>query len=117
MFGLLPRGTAYLLVVAVIVFLAVQYVPLYFNAFQFNDAVRQEVKFAGSARRTIDSVREAVLLRAREYSVPVTEDDIKVTREGPFFVVDINYSVRVNLRVYQHEVHFSSSFSGETFQE
>jgi hypothetical protein len=72
MLGLLPRGTAYLLVVA-------------------------------------------VLLRAREFKVPVTEDDIKVSRDGPFFIVNINYSVPVNLQVYQHEVQFSSSFSGATF--
>ncbi len=117
MLGLLPRGTAYLLVVAVLVFLGVQYVPIYFNAFQFNNSVRQEVKFAGSARKTVESVREALLSRAREFKVPVTEEDIKVSRDGPFFIVNINYSVPVNLRVYQHEIQFSSSFSGATFQE
>ena len=116
MFGLLPRGTFTALVLAAIVYAGIQYVPVYFNAWQFYDAVRQEVRFAGTSRRSIDSVQEAIVLEADRLSIPIDDDGIQITPEGPFFVVEIRYDVPVDLRVYQDEVSFDWRLSGETFQ-
>jgi hypothetical protein len=116
MLGLLPRGTFTVLIVAVLVFAGFQYIPVYFDAWQFYDSVRQEVKFAGTSRRTIDSVRESILRHASEHEVPLRERELHVTSQGPFFVVDIYYSVPIDLRLFQHDVAFDWRLTGETFQ-
>ncbi len=121
MFGLLPRGTAYLLLLAIVLYAGVQYVPVYFGAWQFYDAVREEVRFAGTNRLTIADVHESVMRLAQEYAEPVLEEDvevtIEVTRDGPLFVVAVFYLVFIDLRVFQDEVEFDWRFSGETFEE
>jgi len=116
MIGLLPKGTVALLAAALIVFAAIQYIPVYFDAWQFYDAVRQEVKFAGTSQRTVESVHEAILEGASELQIPLDPRDLSVTSQGPLFVVEIHYSVPVDLRIFRHEVDFDWRLTGETFQ-
>ena len=115
MLALLPRGTAYVLLFAVLVYAGFQYLPIYLHAFEFNDFVRQEVKFAGGSRRSIETITKNILLKAEELGLPVEDDNTKVTREGSFFTLDLSYRVPVDLRIYQHELEFESSLSGQTF--
>ena len=117
MLALLPRGTAYVLLFAVLAFVGFHYVPIYLHVFQFNDFVRQQVQFAGGSRRSIETVTENILFKAEELGLPVEDDDIKVTRDGPFFTLDLSYKVPVDLRIYQHELEFESSLSGQTFAQ
>ena len=116
MIGLLPRGSFLVLTLAALVFAAVQYVPVYFTAWQFHDAIRQEVKFAGTSRDTLDSLREEILLHAEEFEIPLEKSALRISSHGPFFKVEIRYSVPIDLRVYQHDLSFDWSLSGESFQ-
>lgn len=116
MIGLLPRGTFTVLIVAALIFAGVQYVPVYFDAWQFYDSVRQEVKFAGTSQRSVESVRESILREAFERDIPLSEKELDVRSQGPFFVVVIHYSVPIDLRVFQHDVDFDWQLTGETFQ-
>jgi hypothetical protein len=121
MFGLLPRGTAYILLLAVVLYAGVQFVPVYYSAWQFYDAIRQEVRFAGTGRRTVGFVHESIMQLAQEYAAPVLEEDVEVsvevTRDGPFFIVAVYYAVPIDMRLFQHEVEFDWRLSGETFAE
>ncbi len=117
MLALLPRGTAYVLLSLVLVYFAFHYVPIYIYAYQFNDFVRSEVKFAGGSKRSVATITENILVKAEQLGLPVEGDDIKVTREGPFFTLDVSYRVPVDLRIYQHELEFESSLSGQTFAQ
>ena len=121
MFGLLPRGTAYLLLIAIVLYAGFLYLPVYYSAWQFYDAIRQEVRFAGTSRRTVDYVHGAIMQLAEEYAAPVLDEDVavsvEVTRDGPFFVVVVYYAVPVDLRVFQDEVEFDWRLTGETFEE
>ncbi len=117
MLALLPRGTAYVLLFVVLVYFGFHYAPIYLHAYQFNDFVRSEVKFAGGSRRSVSTITENILVKAAQLDLPVEKDNIKVTREGPFFTVDLSYKVPVDLRIYQHELEFESSLSGQTFAQ
>jgi hypothetical protein len=121
MLALLPRGTIYIVLLVIGVFLVVQYIPIYFNALQFNDHAYGIVRFAGSSEKTVAQVRMETLQLAEEWAVPVQEEDINVevtvTRDGPVFYVESYYAVPVNLSVYQHEVEFDWEMSGETIGE
>lgn len=121
MIALLPRGTIYVVIAALGIFVGVQYIPIYFNAMQFHDEARQVVRFASSSSRTVSQVRDDILDVAEEWAVPVEEENVKVevtvTRDGPIFNVEVYYAVPVNLQVYQHEIEFEWRMSGESFEE
>ena len=117
MFGLSGRKLVIALVVAFLGFAATQYVPAYYNAIQFNDFVRQEVKFAVTARKSPDKIHASILAKSKELGIPgFTKDNIKMTRKAPSFSIDIEYRWPINLRIYKHDLVFHiGPESGEAF--
>jgi hypothetical protein len=116
MFGLNGRQLTMLLIVVVLFFVGAQYFPPYFAAFQFNDYVRQEVKYAASAKKTADTLRNEITKKAQELGIPLNKKDIRISRKGPSFTLELEYRWPINLRVYQHELVFQRSYSGELFE-
>jgi hypothetical protein len=116
MFGLSGRQIFILLVLVAVLFAATQYVPAYFAAFQFNDFIRQEVKFAVTNRKTPERLRIDIAQKAAELGIPVQQRDIHITRRGPAFTLELEYRWPINMRVYRHELVFHASESGEMFE-
>ena len=116
MFGLNGRQIFILLTLLVILFAATQYGPAYYAAFQFNDYMRQEVKFAVTNKTTPEKVRSNLVQRANELGIPLSPRDVHITRRGPAFTVDLEYRWPINMRLYRHELVFHVSESGEVFE-
>ncbi len=116
MFGLSGRQIFILLVLVAVLFAAAQYVPAYFAAFQFNDFVRQEVKFAVTNRKSADRMRIDVAQRANELGIAIKPKDIRITRRGPAFTLEVDYRWPINMKLYQQELAFHVSESGEIFE-
>jgi hypothetical protein len=117
MFGLNPRQLFLILLLVCALFAGSQYVPVYFKALQFNDFIRGEAKFAASSRKTTETLKTAITEKAKELEIPITARDIQITRRGPAFQLELDYSFPVDLRVYQHEVRFHVSEAGELFEK
>jgi hypothetical protein len=116
MFGLSGRQLLILLSIIVLLFAAAQYIPAYFAAFQFNDYIRQQVKYAASARKPTDTLREEVLRKATDLGIPLTKKDIRITRRGPSFTLEVDYRWHIDMKAYQHELVFHTSQTGELFE-
>jgi hypothetical protein len=117
MFGLQARQIFLLLLLVVALFVGSQLVPAYFDAFQFNDYIKQEVKFAAASRRTTDDVRARIVEKAKEFDIPVEPEDILITRRGPTFTLEFNYMIPVDLRAYKRDLRFHVFESGEIFDK
>ena len=65
------------------------------NNFQFEDAVQQRLLF--DTRASEADVVKTVLAIAQEYSIVLKEDDISVRMVGQDRVVDMPYTVQVDL--------------------
>jgi hypothetical protein len=116
MFGLSGRQILILLVLIGLLFAGSQYVPGYFAAFQFNDFVRQEVKYAVSARKTPETVRAELLEKATELGIPLTKNDVHITKRGPSFTMEVDYRWPIDLKVYKQDLMFHVSEMGEVFE-
>ena len=116
MFGLSGRQIFILLVLIAFLFAATQYVPAYFAAFQFNDFIRQEVKFAVTNRKTTEKLRIDITEKANELGIPIQARDIHITRRGPAFTLQLEYQWPINMKVYRHDLVFHASESGEVFE-
>ena len=116
MFGLSVRQLFILLVLFVSGYGAVQYVPAYFAAYQFNDFIRQEVKFAVTARKTTQTVRDEIVREAKDLDIPFDVRNVTFTRRGPSFTVDVEYRWPIDMRLYKHVLVFHTTESGEIFE-
>ena len=116
MFGLKGRQILILLVLIVLLFAGAQYFPGYFAAFQFNDYIRQEVKFAVATRKSPETIRANVLQKAKELGISLTKNDIHITKRGPSFKLELEYRWHIDMKAYQHELVFHASQLGEVFE-
>jgi hypothetical protein len=117
MFGLTPRRVFFVAFVIVAIFLGRQYVPPLFSRFQFGDYVRQTVKYAATAGKNVEEVRRDIVSAAEEYEIPINAKDVKITKRGPTFNVDIEYSWPVDLRFRKYDMQFHISETGEVFDK
>ena len=74
------RNLVRLVVLAVAVHAAVRIVPVFWRYVTFKDAVVEAATYVG--RQTPEQLRARIAKLATEHDVPVTEDDIAVTREN-----------------------------------
>jgi hypothetical protein len=116
MFGLRGRQILILLSIIVLLFAAAQYIPAYFAAFQFNDFIRQQVKYAASSRKTTDTLRDEVLRKAADLGIPLSKQDIRITKKGPSFTIEVDYRWPIDMKVYHHVLAFHTSQIGELFE-
>jgi hypothetical protein len=117
MFGLNAKQLFMLVLLVFALFAGSEIIPAYFHAYQFNDAIREEVRFAVSTRKTPERIRTDIVEHAKEFDINLNEKQIHLTRRGPAFTVDFDYVVPINLRIYQHDLMFHVSEDGELFDQ
>ena len=95
------------------IYISIMVIPPYFNNYQFRDWVKDEAIRDSYASRSEDDIRQAVIKKAQEYDIPLTEDGIHVTRSGNQFSGNVSiqapYVVRVDLPGYPLDLHFNVS--------
>lgn len=97
-----------LLIVGSMVFAAVKVVPVYFANYQFQDAIESESRFAltGYPTKSIEDIRDDVWQKAQELSIPVQKDDIRIDVTNKSVSISLDYSVPIDLAVYQLTLNF-----------
>ena len=98
--------TLFLAVVVAVIYLGVKVIPILVNNMQFQDAIESTARFASVNRQTADDIRTAVLKEAENEDIPITADDIHVKGDGGHVEIAADYSVTVNLGVYQWTLNF-----------
>lgn len=96
-----------LVAVAAIIMLVVKIVPVYVNVYEFEDAMRQQAKFASVERKDATVIREELYLKAQALKLPVTRDQIEVNRRMGGVGITARFSIPVDLIVYQHTFNFN----------
>jgi hypothetical protein len=70
----------------------------------------QEVaRFAVVNRYTPEQIRENIFKEIEDLDIPAKREDIKVTATTEVVKISLDYTVPVNLLVYNTELHFSPS--------
>jgi Domain of unknown function (DUF4845) len=93
-------------ILASFVFVCIRVVPLYFADYQFQDAMQTAARFASVGRQSPDDIRASLLKEAERAEMPIKAEDIKVTNHDGRFDIEANYSVTVDLFVYQWTLNF-----------
>ena len=81
-------------------------IPVLINEYEFQDSLQSIARFASVNRRTNEQVRQAVLEEAQKEDLPVQAEDIKVEGNSGNVHINVDYSVTVDLKVYQWTFNF-----------
>lgn len=97
-----------LMIMAAMIFTVVKVVPVYFANYQFQDAINSESRFAltGYPKRTVEDVRDDIYKKAQELQIPAKREDIQVSVQSGYVNISLDYSVPIDLAVYQFSLQF-----------
>jgi len=100
-----------ILIIVLIIYAAFVFIPPYYHYYAF----RSDIAELARVGRTLHhkELMERIMEKAREYNVPVDEDDIIVTREDRDIYIEASWHERVNfLNIYEKTFYFSI-YTGE----
>jgi hypothetical protein len=97
-----------LVVLGAMAFAAAKIVPVYFANYQFQDSIESESKFAltGYPKKNAEDVRNDVMNKAKELGIPADKDAIHVAMDNGSVAIGLDYTVPIDLAVYQFTLQF-----------
>lgn len=84
-------------------------VPVYMANFQLQDRMASEARFATVNRKSEEDIREIIFREIKQRDIPARREDIHVQSTDRGVRISVDYSVTVDLRVYQLQLHFTPS--------
>ena len=111
------RGVFALVLIVGMVYFSMKFIPVRTAAYQFNDAIRDEVIYAGSRRTNDDQIMKDLLDRAVILGLPITREQIAIRRSGrKYIIIDASYTVTIELiGGYKYDWSFSPHHEGPVF--
>lgn len=97
------------LVLAAMAAVLISLAPVYLENYRLGQFVKQ---LAHSPASTDDSVRAAVLSRARQLDLPVDSADVQITHASGKLRIETKYAVQMDFPLYQVDLHFHANGSG-----
>jgi hypothetical protein len=83
-----------LIILALVAFIAYKMIPVKVKAADLKQTVTDEAKMAGTHRD--DVIMKQILAKARELKLPVSEDNVKISRTPTDISVEVDYSVPID---------------------
>jgi len=111
------RGLIALVLIVGTGYLCFKFIPVRAAAYQFNDAINDEVVYASARRTNDDQVMQNLLETASMLSLPIKRENIKITRSGrKWILIEAHYTVRVELiGGYFYDWNFDQRHEGPVF--
>ncbi|MBZ5725348.1 MAG: hypothetical protein LAP87_10150 [Acidobacteriia bacterium] len=100
------RVAAGVLVLAILGGFVALFTPIYFHNHQLQDFVAALTHRVENQTKSDDLLRTAVLDKARQLDLPVTEDEVHIFRSPDGLRIEVRYLVPVNLPGYTVNLHF-----------
>jgi predicted membrane protein len=100
-----------ILVLAAIV--AYKVIPVKVKNAELRGVINDESKSAGT--HNDEKIRQYILAKAREDDLPVTTDDVKITRGNNEIHVDVEYTMPINFPGYVYQWHIEHHVSNPIF--
>src|SRR5579863_4751412 len=97
-----------LIILGSMIFAGVKVIPVYFANYQFQDSLNSESRFAltGYPKRSMDDVRNDIFKKAQDLGIPAKKEDIQVSMDNGYVSISLDYSVPIDLAVYQFTLQF-----------
>lgn len=97
-----------IVVVAIGIFLGVKIIPVRIAAYEFQDFVEQECRYA-AVRKSDQAVRKRIIEKARELEIPLDPKKLKLDRTRSEMIIRASYEQPIDLKVTTYVYKFSVS--------
>ncbi len=82
-------------------------IPPYFNNYQFQDELESQARLNSYTTKSEQEIRDIVIKKAREFDIPLQDQQVTVQRAGSELSISADYTIHVDLPVYPLDLHFT----------
>jgi hypothetical protein len=108
------KAIIWTLILASGVYVAFKVLPVLAAEYEFQDSMQTIARNASANGGTIEKIQDAVLKEAEKAQLPIGKDDIKVTGKSGTVTINVDYSVTVDLTLYQWTLNFHPAASNDS---
>jgi len=105
------KAIVWTMILVAFIYVAAMTLPVLINEYQFQDSIQDIARFASISRKTNEQIQKAVLEEAQKEDLPVEAEDIKVQSNGGNVHINVDYSVTIDLKIYQWTLNFHPAAS------
>ena len=102
-----------LILIVLALFLAYKIIPVKANNAELKQTIVDEAKSAGTHSDGV--IKEAILAKARDNKLPITEDQVKIQRGNNEITVDVEYTMPIEFPGYTYQWHISHHVNNPIF--
>ena len=99
------------MILVAFIYVAAMVLPILINEYQFQDSLQNIARFASVNRKSGEQIRKDVMDEAQKADLPVQAEDVKVESNSGNIKINVDYSVTVDLKVYQWTLNFHPAAS------
>jgi predicted AlkP superfamily phosphohydrolase/phosphomutase len=90
-------------------FVAYKILPAYVAEYQLADKMQEQARFSVVNRYSEEQVRDNIFKVVKDLEIPVKREEIKVVASPEVVKISMDYTIPVDLLVYQLNLHFTPS--------
>lgn len=105
------KAIVWLAILGVFVYVCIKVVPVLLNEYQFQDTMQSTARLATINRQSADDIHKSLVQEAEAKAIPVQPENIHVTADGGNVKISADYTVTVDLQVYQLTLNLHPSAS------
>jgi hypothetical protein len=105
------KAIAWTAILVAFIYTTAMVLPILVNEYQFQDALQNIARFASVNRENSELIQKDVLTEAQKEDLPIKGADIKVESNAGNIRINVDYSVTVDLKVYQWTLNFHPNAS------
>ncbi|HEY1924681.1 MAG TPA: hypothetical protein VGG58_05480 [Candidatus Acidoferrum sp.] len=90
-------------------FVAFKILPAYVAEYQLADKMQEQARFAVVNHYPEEQIRDSIFKVVKDLEIPVKREDIKIVANQDVVKIACDYTVPVDLLLYQMNLHFTPS--------
>jgi hypothetical protein len=90
-------------------FVAYKILPAYVAEYQLADKMQEQARFSVVNRYPEEQIRENIYKVVKDLEIPVKREEIKIVASQEVVKISMDYTIPVDLLVYQLNLHFTPS--------
>ena len=103
------KAVLWLLILFAVIYVGAKLVPVFFANYELLDKMQTEARFATVNRKSVEEIRDVIYREIQDQDIPARREDIHVESSPRGVRISVEYTVTLDLKVYQLQLHFKPS--------
>ncbi len=90
-------------------------IPPYFSDYKLEGAIADEARINTYSNKSEQAMRETVVQKAKDLDIPLTTDNVTVTRGNQMVAIDVKYTIHLDFPIHPVDLNFHTESKNHAY--